>query len=48
MASYIACECWAGKGEAQLFLEPSDNLPEDLKKIHISMPFNLLILLLGL
>lgn len=48
MVSYIACESWAGKGEAQPFLEASYNFPEDLKKIHIPMPFTLLILLLGL
>lgn len=40
MVSYIACESWAGKGEAQPFLEASYNFPEDLKKIHIPMPFN--------
>ena len=28
----VIYQCWAGKGEAQPFLEASDNLPEDLDK----------------
>ena len=48
MVSYTTCGSGVGKGAVQPFGETSDNLPKDLKKIQISMPFNLLIRLLGL
>lgn len=43
MVSYITRGSGVGKGAVQPFGEAFDNLPKDLKKIQISMPFNLLI-----